>query len=314
MAAQGLVGVRSNMPFPLDRVASLVVIGVSKAGTTSLFEYLGQHPEIGQSDLKELRYFSPARYGEPLEPLEFYTQHFRHCRDEMYAMEATPGYFYGGRPLARAMLQTCGSLRAILSLREPGDRCWSWFRFVKSRMRVPKGLGFDDYLDICESLRESRIDGTRENAAYWGLGGGCYSEWLDDWIDELGDDLRVMFFEDLVNHPEAVVRDLYAWLKLDPSPAEVIELQVANKTEQYRNKAIQRVAVTVNRHGERFFRRHPLLKRGLRSGYYTINRAARDTMSPAARERLDIFYRPYNRRLQDQLRNLELTLPESWPR
>src|SRR3954466_15902853 len=106
----------------LSRLANLVVIGVNKAGTTSLFDYLGRHPDIGLSDLKELRYFTPLRYGEPLGPLDSYAQHFDHCVEERYAVEATPGYFYGGRPLARAMHETCGSVRTVLSLREPADR------------------------------------------------------------------------------------------------------------------------------------------------------------------------------------------------
>src|SRR4051794_19532163 len=258
----------------LDRLANLVVIGVSKAGTTSLFEYLGRHPDVGLSDHKELRYFSPLRYGEPLEPLASYAQHFRHCSDERYAVEATPGYFYGGRPLARAMRETCGPLRVVLSLREPGDRCWSWFRFVKSRMRIPKELRFDEYLSRCEQLHSAGLDAEAENKAYWGLGGGCYADWLDDWIDEFGDDLRLVFFDDLVRDPQGVVNGLFDWLELDPEQAATVGLEATNKTEQYRNGTFQRTAVAVNRRGERFFRRHPRLKRGMRSAYYQVNRAA----------------------------------------
>src|SRR3954454_22208791 len=87
----------------LSRLANLVVIGVNKAGTTSLFDYLGRHPDIGLSGRKELRYFTPLRYGEPLEPVASYAEHFRHCLEERFAVEATPGYFYGGRTRARAM-------------------------------------------------------------------------------------------------------------------------------------------------------------------------------------------------------------------
>src|SRR5829696_5200556 len=141
----------------VSRLPNLVVIGVSKAGTTSLFEYLGRHPDVGLSDVKELRYFTPLRYGEPLPPLPDYAQHFQHCLRERYAAEATPGYFYGGRPVARAMRETCGPLRVVLSLREPGARCWSWFRFMKSRMRIPKNLSFDEYLDRCELLLDEDL-------------------------------------------------------------------------------------------------------------------------------------------------------------
>jgi Sulfotransferase domain len=297
----------------LDRLANLVVIGVSKAGTTSLFEYLGRHPEIGLSDHKEVRYFTPVRYGEPLPPLDAYARHFRNCSNERYAVEATPGYFYGGRTLARAMHETCGSVRVVLSLREPGDRCWSWFRFMKSRMRIPKDLTFDDYLDHCEWLHSTGADATRENQAYWGLGGSCYSDWLDDWIDEFGDDLRLVFFDDLARDPGGVVNGLFDWLGLDPRQAATAWLETANKTELYRNRTVQRTAVAVNRRGERFFRRHPALKRGMRSIYYQVNRAAsRQVMPDASRNRLDRFFQPYNRRLAAQVARLGVQLPEAW--
>jgi len=297
----------------VGRLPNLVVIGVSKAGTTSLFEYLGRHPDIGLSDVKELRYFTPIRYGQPLEPLPTYARHFEHCLQQRYAVEATPGYFYGGRPLARVMRETCGSLRVVLSLREPGARCWSWFRFMKSRMRIPKDLTFDTYLDRCEQLHGEALH-RPDHEAYRGLEGGCYAEWLDDWTDEFGSDLRVVFFDELVNDPPAVLEGLLDWLRLDSCQARTNDLQAANTTQQYRNRTAQQLAVSLNRHGERFFRRHPRLKSGLRSGYYALNRAEpRETMTPEARERLNRFYRPYSLRLMAQLERLGMEAPADWP-
>ncbi len=45
------------------RVPNLVIVGVVKSGTTSLFNYLSQHPDICPSDVKETRYFDPLRFG-----------------------------------------------------------------------------------------------------------------------------------------------------------------------------------------------------------------------------------------------------------
>jgi uncharacterized short protein YbdD (DUF466 family) len=295
------------------RLPNLVVIGVSKAGTTSLFEYLGRHPDVGLSDVKELRYFTPLRYGEPLQPLDTYAEHFQECKDQRYAVEATPGYFYGGRPVARAIRETCGSVRAVLSLREPGARCWSWFRFMKSRMRIPTGLGFEEYLDRCEQLHSEARDGEVENQPYWGLGGGCYADFLDHWADEFGTDLRVVFFDDLVNDSRMLVEGLFDWLGLEPRQAQTAKLEAANATQQFQNRTAQHVAVSLNRRGERFFRRHPRVKRVLRSGYYAINRAEpSETMTQSARDRLDRFYRPYNDRLAVQFAGLGLQAPAGW--
>lgn len=281
---------------------NLVIAGVAKAGTTSLFRYLAQHPDVGTAENKELRYFAAIRYGEPLAPLATYARHFRHCADRRYRMEATPGYFAGGRPVAVAMDEALPEARIVVCLRDPVQRCWSWFRFVRSTARISKDMSFPDYLDRCMTLHADGTDGTRENQPFWGLGGGCYDRWVDEWIDVFGDRFRVAFFETLVADPRGVVEGLCQWLDIDPSVGEEIRYEVENRTVQYRNKPLQQAALALNRRGESFFGRHPALKRTVRDTYYRLNGG--DSVSgldPASRERLEAFYRPHNARLHAAL-------------
>lgn len=297
----------------VGRLPNLIIAGVSKAGTTSLFNYLGEHPDICASDRKELKYFSPLRYGEDLEPLETYSEHFCHCGRERYAVEASPGYFYGGRATARALRDTCPGVHALVILRSPADRCWSWFRFVKSRTRIPKDMTFDTYLDRCEELHQLGVDGHVEHQPFWGLGGGCYDTYLDSWIEELGDRFRVLFFDDVVNDPRKTVRGLCEWLDIDSTFVDDFDYSVENKTEQYRSRRLQKTAVTINRRTERFFRQHRTAKRTLRRAYYTVNRPASElTISPSAQARMAEFYKPHNDRLARQLAGIGISLPPDW--
>src|SRR4028119_1824807 len=90
-----------------QRLPNLIIAGVAKAGTTSLFNYLAQHPEVFPSDVKETRYFDALRFGEQLDPLERYAEYFRRRTSERYAVEATPSYFQGGS-------RTAGAIRPAL--------------------------------------------------------------------------------------------------------------------------------------------------------------------------------------------------------
>jgi len=297
------------------RLPNLVIAGVSKAGTTSLFHYLGQHPDIGTADVKELRYFTPLRYGEPLGPVEDYTAHFAGCADRAYALEATPGYFYGGAALAEGLDRTCPDVRVLVSLRAPADRCWSWFGFVKSRLRIPKEMTFEAYVDRCAELHADGVDGTVENQPFWGVGGGCYDQWWDAWQERLGDRLKVVMFEELAADPAAVVRSVCGWLGLDTGPVDTFAFDVDNQTRQYRHKSLQKAAVGLNRRGEAFFHQHQQLKRALRRVYYAANRAPSEAGMPAAvRARLEELYRPHNARLAAQLAEVGVRLPASWTR
>lgn len=286
--------------------------GSARAGTTSLFNYLGQHRDVGTSDVKELRYFTAVRHGQPLAPLETYSAHFAGCT-QTYAMEATPGYFCGGAAVASALRQTCPSAHTLVSLRKPEDRCWSWFQFVKSRGRIPKEMTFAEYLDRCETLNVDGRDGDLDQQPFWGLGGGCYSEWLEAWLRQFGERFRVTFFDDLMQDPGAEVKAICAWLAIDTDRVDDFQFAATNRSEQYKNWMLQKGAVALNRHGERFFRRHSNVKRQLRRAYYSLNSAPGDPqMSRGDEQRLAAFYRPYNVALSDQLATRGLRLPPSW--
>lgn len=284
------------------RLPNLLIGGVAKAGTTSLFRYLAQHPEVCPSSVKEARYFSAIRYGEPLPPLEGYARLFAHTTGERYRMEATPGYYPGGRPVADAVRETLSDPQVVVCFRDPIQRCYSWYRFVRSTARIPKGMGFPAYLDRCEQLHRSGVDHHREHQPYWGVGGGCYDRWIADWLDVFGTALRIVYFEDLTADPHAVIEDLCGRLGIDTGVCAGFRYDIENRTVQYRNRGLQRVALAVNRTGERVFGQHPALKRTLRGAYYRINADSRpEHLDSASLARLAAFYAPHNDLLRSAL-------------
>lgn len=113
---------------------NLLVAGVPKAGTGSLFSYLGQHPDICSSTVKEIGYFTPLRReGGALPSVESYKVHFSHWAGQRYAMEATPNYCYGGERLRAGIKDTHGRPRIVISLRDPIDRLWSAYAMQRTR-------------------------------------------------------------------------------------------------------------------------------------------------------------------------------------
>jgi hypothetical protein len=295
---------------PENRLPNLVIAGVAKAGTTSLFNYLAQHPEICPSDVKETRYFDPLRFGEALPPIETYAAHFRHWQGERYALEATPTYFYGGRPIASAIREALPQVRVLVILRDPSDRCWSDFRFEQSRGRVPADMDFDTYLDRCETLRAQGVDRRRENRSFTGLVDGCYADWLEDWFAEMGNRLKVIYFDDLSSDAPATIAEICSWLDLDAGVVDQFDLAVENKTEQVRSQAVQQMALAVNRRAEGFFRRHPTMKRRLRAVYYLANREPAElTVSASAAKRMAEFYQPCDARLASIVETMGVARP-----
>ena len=108
-----------------EKLPNLIIAGVNKAGTTSLFSYLTQHPEIGGSSIKEACYFLPVRYGNKVAPISEYQALFKDSLLCPVIMEATPGYFYGGYSLANEINKTLPDTKVIILLRDPVTRLLS---------------------------------------------------------------------------------------------------------------------------------------------------------------------------------------------
>lgn len=283
---------------------NLILAGVPKAGTTSLFTYLSYHPDICCSSRKETNYFLPLRFGQELPPISQYLRYFNHCNREkyIYIMEASPAYIYGGAAIAKAIKKQLADVKIIFSLRDPVTRAFSYYKYKKSRMEIDQHISFDEYLQICESLSldEKR---KRENTKYWGIEGGFYADYLNDWFNVFGESIRIVFFEQLRDDPISVLQGLCEWLCIDHTIFdESLKLSIHNITVNYRNAILQRIALYVNKQGEMFWRSHPRIKRILRSVYYAINgRPAQETISGDAPAYLESLFDLHNRRLAAEL-------------
>jgi len=296
---------------------NLLLAGIGKAGTTSLFWHLSQHPDICASRVKEPRYFlalsenDEGAEGVPA-PLETYTALFDRCGSERYTMEGTPHYFHGGRRLIDGLKRTLPDPRIVLTLRDPVDRVWSVFNFAKGRLRLPPEMTFEEYLDECEQLYRADALRPRTDRAFWSIRGGIYEDFLPDWLDSFSDErLRVMFFERFVRDVAGSVRELCAWLDIDTSCVDSFTLSAENRSSGYRSRLLHRVALAANRDGALGNRRR--LKGPLRRVYQAVNgRTQSDRMPPAARGRLENLFAPSNAVVAAHLRDRGYTDLPAW--
>jgi hypothetical protein len=278
----------------MERLPGLIIAGVNKAGTTSIFSYLSAHPDVCASSVKETCYYLPARYGRENEPLSVYQAFFAHCKSESLLMESTPGYFYGGRPLAELIDQQNPGVKIILIFRNPVDRLLSFYKFKQAELELDAKMTLSEYLDACESKSDMQLNDQKENV-WTGLENGKYAKHIEGWMDVFGDRLQIVFFDQLRSDSRLLMEDLANWLGIDPIFFSEAELGVENKTVGYRNRRLQRLALAVNRGGERLFRANPGLKKSLRKVYYLLNgKPLSKQTQDADRARLELYYEKPN--------------------
>jgi len=235
------------------RLPNLLVVGVPKAGTGSMYGYLAQHPDICPADEKEVgyfNYFNPRRHSGAIPPLEEYRRHFCGCGGERYAMEATPTYSYGGEPVIEAIRRTLDAPKVILSLRNPVDRLWSAYTFQRELGNLVEFTSFEEYVAACERRRADGSDLVPRDHMH-GLYIGRYGNYVPLWLDAFGPDIRVIFADDLSRDPRAVVRDLCGWLDIDQAGVAAMDLAPRNRTQHPRSTRAARLAYRVKRSAER---------------------------------------------------------------
>lgn len=293
---------------------NLIIAGLGRSGTTSMFQHLVEHPDVCGSKKKETSYFVPAIYGRPVAPIETYRALFDHHDGERVIAEATPGYFIGGRTVAELIDRTLGpEVKVVLSLRDPATRLVSFYNLCISRLLLDPTMTLEQYVDMCEhssSVRETRDESSEKYQGYYG---GFYADVLADWFDVFGDRLRVVFFERLEVDTQGFMTDLASWVGIDPGFYAHRSFEVQNASRGYRFAMVHRLANAVSDRAEFALRRHPKLKNVLRKGYLRLNSSAPSTGGPAGlRHRLEATFADSNARTRTLLESHGYTELPPW--
>jgi hypothetical protein len=115
----------------LKPLVQFIVIGAQKAGTTALFDYMGDMPGLSLSRTKEVHFFDDESVDWSAPDYGAYHAQFDAEAPGLKG-EATPIYVYWPRSLERIKAYN-PRMRLILMLRDPVERAWSHWRMEFAR-------------------------------------------------------------------------------------------------------------------------------------------------------------------------------------
>lgn len=117
-----------------------IVAGMPRAGTTFLYYYLSQHPQIFASPRKEINYYS-VYYSRGL---DWYLSLFKGISDDQIGIDASPFYYLDEESIKRIATDTPSS-KVILGLRTPSEMvCAMYERISSSTPNMPL---FEDFIE-----------------------------------------------------------------------------------------------------------------------------------------------------------------------
>jgi hypothetical protein len=232
-----------------DRVIDFFIIGAHKAGTTSLYDYLAQHPALFLPEIKETRFFNePAIYQQGIRWLEPY---YRSARNETLLGGADVHSMYF--PIsARNLYEHNPRMKLIAILRNPVDRAYSAYWWGRRN-------GFEHCRTFEEALalEERRARGSyTERSELTILSHGRYAEQLQRFYSLFGSsNVLVLLTEDLAdNRLRDTLSRTMGWLGVDPCAAEINPNRRRNVSALPRSPVLQRILMSHDTWYRRLFR------------------------------------------------------------
>ena len=222
---QAELRLRMNQPRALP---DAVILGAMKSGTSSLHNYLVQHPGVIEPLRKEVHYFD-LRYerGEA-----WYRAHFGRRGEAGLNIDSSPYYLF--HPAVPGRLQSLlPQARLIVLLRDPVRRAYShyWHEHDKGR----ESLSFEDAIaaeperlgNAHARLADGSLAHSHEHQHFSYLARGRYAEQLDCWFAVIPRErFLVLRFEDLASDPLGVLNATLDFLGLPR--AESVSLEARN--------------------------------------------------------------------------------------
>jgi hypothetical protein len=112
-------------------LVTFLIAGVQKGGTTALYDYLADYPDLALSRVKEVHFFDDET--RDWERPDYGAYHARFAAPGARPCgEATPIYLYWPNALARIRAYN-PAMRLIVALRDPVERAWSHWRMEYAR-------------------------------------------------------------------------------------------------------------------------------------------------------------------------------------
>lgn len=203
----------------MKKRVNLFLVGAMKSGTTTLHEYLSQHPDIFMSEEKEPGYFVPERWGD--RPKEDYDRLFTNAYDKKYVGESSTDYTklptYQG--VAERIYQYNSDAKIIYIMRHPIERTISHY-FYSDR-----DLGF---FGETHSIIKA-IEKEPEYTAY-----SNYAMQIRPYFCLFGrQNVYTLTLEELINNPQTCLKSLFDWLEVAGSVQISGEIKTNVKPQAY---------------------------------------------------------------------------------
>lgn len=202
------------------------LIGVQKAGTSTFWSWLTQHPEVyGPVVMKDYHFFTRKEWRN--KGIDHLHSFYKEYQGESIVMQGGVNYYFE-LEFINQVLDYQPEGKYILILRDPVERAWSAFQYFTK-------LG-QEKRSINQALEDELIGRNKpeDRHRYAYLEHGLYGKYLQLLLNQIPRErLLILQYRDLFNDPETNLRRTFKFLDIDPE-FQVNTTVSKNKTGQVR--------------------------------------------------------------------------------
>ena len=195
---------------------NLLIVGAAKSGTTSLHNYLKQHPEIFMSNHKEPHFLINKEIGENRIPkavkkLDEYSNLFDGSDTFKYRGESSAMYLqFPNITIKNIKKYLEKDIKIIIMLRNPIDRAFSGYQHVK-RFNIDEELTFEQALEVCED-RYFKQTSLTPATRYIHI--GMYYDFVKKFMHSFSDQIHVIIYDDFIADTQNELSKVFSFLEV----------------------------------------------------------------------------------------------------
>ncbi len=283
------------------KLPTFLVVGIEKAGTTSIYQYLNQHPQVYMSPVKETNFLErdwENFQGKPnpkrIDTWEKYCNLFNNVQDEIAIGEVSPNYLFHYQSSSDRIIKYVPDVKMIAILRNPVDRAYS------------------DYLmHLRDSINVEKVRSLTEQVKFhadtsFTIKKGFYYTPVKYYFDTFGKErVKIYLYNDLSENSLVMMQDMYQFIGVNsnftPDTSQRQQVAAVPKNQSLNNliKTKNPVRSAVSSVLRAVI---PLeMRQKLRSGLINLNSGGKELQPLSSEERkiLADFYHEDILKLQD---------------
>ncbi|MEC9209683.1 MAG: sulfotransferase [Bacteroidota bacterium] len=273
---------------------NLLIVGAAKSGTTSLHNYLKQHPDIFMTEHKEPHFLINFEIGESrvhkaVITLKKYKKMFKTEVEYRYKGESSVMYLaFPEFSIKNIKKYLTPDVKIIIMLRNPIERAFAGY-LHNLRYNPSENLSFEEAIKNSEDRYHKDIDITPDTRYLYV---GEYYSQVKEFMDEFKENVHVILYDDYVSNINLCFNKVFDFLEIEKIAIDT-SMRHMEGGWMFRNKFLRNILIPQNNFKSliKSILPNKKIREGLKQKMMNMSTVETPHLSSEMRNKLKMYYK-----------------------